>query len=621
VTRDEALVRADLAELLESIGAERGLHPRHRQYPCPSADHTQTGDTPPASISHAPEGYDVWKCHSCDAAGTAIDALLMSGRARDIADALETLGVDPPQDRPRPVPQAPARIVREYTYTDEDGNQLFQVCRMEPKSFRQRRWEDGRWVWGLGDVRRVPYRLPKVLSALSRGEVVFIVEGEKDVETLEAAGKTATTMPGGAGKWLDAYTDLLAGQSHRFVIIGDDDEPDPKRNNRRQGHVHALDVWRRLQGKVGQVVARLPAEGFKDVTDQIEAGVPFTSASLRPVPALMDPPSTNGNHDRGALMLTARAMAARPAPDRALQVVGPLIQRGMRTVIGAQTGEGKTTLALQAIRALVERRAFLEEAWVPPRPGRALIVDLEQGEETLKTRLREAGLAETEAVDVLWQPAGLALDSDPADQQLLHDTIRDGNYDLVLVDPLYQMHRGNANDERVAADLMRIADGWARDYNCALLIPMHARKPHPEAGKKMTIHDIAGSGTWLRNAEFVLGLQMMSAGTSRVWFFKDRIGLGPTISTHWFLSFSREAGFDRSHLEDRQKIARELNALLARPEGATREELVAAGADPETDASANSLTRLLSRRNVHQRGDHYRSRPWEEQASLMDMTD
>jgi len=512
-----------------------------------------------------------------------------------------------PREERRQMPSAPAREVAAYTYTDEDGEPLFQVVRLEPKSFRQRRWEDGQWKWGLGDTRRVLYRLPQVLQALARGEVVFVVEGEKDVDALEKAGHAATTLPGGAGKWRAEYTASLAGASHRIVVIGDDDQVDPK-TGRREGHLHALDVWRALTGRVGQVVARLPADGFKDVADQLAAGVPFTSRTLRPIPMLVDAPAAEPT-DGGALMLTARAMSARPAPARALQVVGPLIQRGMRTTLGAQTGEGKSTLALQAIRALVNREPFLDSAWVPPTPGRALIVDLEQGEETLKIRLREAGLADTDAVDVLWQPAGLALDSEPADQALLRDTIKRGGYDLVLLDPLYQMHRGNSNEERTAADLMRLVDGWAREFNFALIIPMHARKPHPQAGKTFTIHDIAGSGSWNRNAEFVLGVQLMSPGASRIHFFKDRIGHGPGVGCHWWLSFDRENGFARTHKEDRDAVHRRLAELLAEAAGTTEDELVAAGADQVW------LKGMKRRSHVNADG-RWRKADWNEQITL-----
>jgi hypothetical protein len=63
---------------------------------------------------------------------------------------------------------------------DEDGVLLYQVCRFEPKTFRQRRPDgNGGWKWNLNGTRRVLYRLREVLEA----PIVFVVEGEKDVET------------------------------------------------------------------------------------------------------------------------------------------------------------------------------------------------------------------------------------------------------------------------------------------------------------------------------------------------------------------------------------------------------------------------------------------------------
>ncbi len=85
-----------------------------------------------------------------------------------------------------------ARLVKTYDYTDEAGNLLFQVCRYEPKSFKQRAPSGpGRWDYRLNGVRRVLYRLPEVLKA----EEVLIVEGEKDADTVAALGFTATTSP------------------------------------------------------------------------------------------------------------------------------------------------------------------------------------------------------------------------------------------------------------------------------------------------------------------------------------------------------------------------------------------------------------------------------------------
>lgn len=79
---------------------------------------------------------------------------------------------------------APGRIVKTYDYTNAAGQLAYQVCRYEPKTFRQRR-PDGKdgWIWNLNHVPRVLYRLPELLAA-DPADWVFIVEGEKDAETL-----------------------------------------------------------------------------------------------------------------------------------------------------------------------------------------------------------------------------------------------------------------------------------------------------------------------------------------------------------------------------------------------------------------------------------------------------
>src|SRR5205814_7396760 len=95
-----------------------------------------------------------------------------------------------------------SEIAATYDYTDENRVLLYQVVRMTPKAFRQRRPNGkGGWSWKLGDVRKVPYRLPAVLAAVEAGRWVVVVEGEKDVAALERFNITATCNSGGAGKW------------------------------------------------------------------------------------------------------------------------------------------------------------------------------------------------------------------------------------------------------------------------------------------------------------------------------------------------------------------------------------------------------------------------------------
>src|SRR5690606_471494 len=124
---------------------------------------------------------------------------------------------------------------------------------------------DGRggWIWRLGDVRRVLYRLPDVVRAVREGRTVYVVEGEKDADRLASMGLCATTAPGGAGKWRDEYTEPLRGA--RVVVLPDNDEP---------GRAHAEMVARALRAVSADVrvvhLPDLPEKG--DVSDWLDAG-------------------------------------------------------------------------------------------------------------------------------------------------------------------------------------------------------------------------------------------------------------------------------------------------------------------------------------------------------------
>jgi hypothetical protein len=151
-------------------------------------------------------------------------------------------------------------IVAEYDYPDENGKVLYQVVRFHPKDFRQRRPDGkGGWVWKLGDVRHVPYRLPELLAEVDRP--VLICGGEKDVDNLRALGLTATCNHGGEGKWWTALTQWFKGR--RVFILCDNDT---------QGEKHQAVVGAALDGTAGEIhVVRFPElpEGG-DISDLIE---------------------------------------------------------------------------------------------------------------------------------------------------------------------------------------------------------------------------------------------------------------------------------------------------------------------------------------------------------------
>lgn len=156
------------------------------------------------------------------------------------------------------------KIVATYDYQDEAGALLYQAVRYVPKDFRQRRPDGkGDWIWNMAKARLVLYRLPAVLETVENGGTVYIVEGEKDadaINALEGSGFVATCNVGGAGKWRADYGEALRGAT--VVVIADKDEP---------GRKHALDVQHHLRG-IAASLRVVEAKTGKDAADHLAAG-------------------------------------------------------------------------------------------------------------------------------------------------------------------------------------------------------------------------------------------------------------------------------------------------------------------------------------------------------------
>jgi putative DNA primase/helicase len=162
-----------------------------------------------------------------------------------------------------PAAENSRELVAAYDYRNERGDLLFQVCRFEPKTFRQRRPDGkGGWTWSVKGVRRVPYRLPELLVAPADC-IVFVVEGEKDADRLASLGLFATCNPGGAGKWQSSFSQFFQGRD--IVILPDNDDA---------GRDHAQSIATNLATVAARVripeLPGLPPKG--DVSDWLAAG-------------------------------------------------------------------------------------------------------------------------------------------------------------------------------------------------------------------------------------------------------------------------------------------------------------------------------------------------------------
>jgi 5S rRNA maturation endonuclease (ribonuclease M5) len=244
-----------------------GSKHRGRDWTCP----THEDDDPSLSVSDAGDRV-LLKCQAGCETADIVAALRL-----EMSDLFDEKSVTPPK-----------HITGTYPYVDEEGRLLFEVVRFHPKDFRQRRPDgNGGDVWRLDGVRRVLYRLPQVMLAARKGKRVYVVEGEKDVHAIEAAGAVATCNPGGAGKWRKEYAEALRGAE--VVVVADRDDP---------GRKHARQVVESLYGIAVRVELVEPADG-KDAVDHLAAGhgledfapstadAPATVAAARPLAEIL----------------------------------------------------------------------------------------------------------------------------------------------------------------------------------------------------------------------------------------------------------------------------------------------------------------------------------------------
>lgn len=311
---------------------------------------------------------------------------------RSREDKLELQRDEPPFPLVRGQPAAAV-----YFYEDEAGELLFAVGRyeLEGKTLRQARLDRGRWVRNIDGARRTLYRLPRLLEhvAENRRDPIYVVEGEKDVEAIEAAGGVATCNPGGAGKWQPEHADALQG-ARRVIVIADRDDP---------GRRHAAQVVKSL-ADVGIVAELAEAADGKDAADHLAAG--RTLDELGPTDQPSADPDAPGPYRID--VYTARELSQLELPIPADPLVGAFVRQGMETLLGGLTGHGKTTLIAWLIRLAVFGGEFAGQH--APGGARVLVLDLEQHLASIQRVIVEAGLADCDDVTYAPIPEGLALD-------------------------------------------------------------------------------------------------------------------------------------------------------------------------------------------------------------------
>jgi len=515
-------------------------------------------NNPSLAIGQGVDGRTLVTCHramSCDV------EKICSSVGLKVSDLMPPDGnFVPSKDVFKPVKQSPVKstqvnspsaskpkFVKAYDYTDEHGVLLFQKMRLVDdegkKTFRQRKPDgSGGWVYSLGETPKVLYNLPAVLEAKSKNIPIWLVEGEKDADTLIDMGIVATTMPGGAGKWLDIHTEALAGGI--IEIVADNDEI---------GKKHAVDVFNELQS-AGCDSQLWICPSTKDITDHLGSGekiedlIPLDASQQIEQIQIPEKEIEELSAEELTLIklnellnrddLTAKQKIAKSNLIVASSTVGHvldtgrlvqwndflaestnethdwvipgLVERMERVIVVAAEGVGKTMLARQiaiCCSAGIHPFSFQRMPQV-----RTLTVDLENPERIIRRTSRQIAaeamsLSKIEKLEayILTKPSGMDL-LKAQDRSILEEAIEEVQPQMLVIGPLYKafLDPGGRTSESVALEVAKYLDTIRTVYNCSLWIEHHA-----PLGSTMSTRDLRpfGSAVWSRWPEFGISLQ------------------------------------------------------------------------------------------------------------------
>lgn len=379
----------------------------------------------------------------------------------DNADILGAAGLTQKDIQPsKDNKPAGKRIVAIYSYTDDAGKMTHQKIRYSDKSFTWRQPKGDGWQFNRNGIAPTLYASEKPLP-----DAVFLVEGEKDVDTLKACGVPACSVPNGAkSKWEPQFTDMLRGKE--VYIIPDNDAPGMELAKRAANALQGAAKCVKLLD-LKKIWPEIPEKG--DVSDLIahmgkDEGITALAELVRDAEAYE--PQYAGR----------AAIDAEDFSDEEPSFLWyPYLPIGEYTVMMADGGTGKTILCCGIAAYISSGRALPGDAF--DGEGRnVLIISSEDPGNILKKRLKLSG-ADMRRVKILdcIGSEGMSI----ADKyEEFEATVMHYKPALVMLDPWHAFLGENVDINRINAlrPILQKVTRLAKSCACSLIQVSHVGK-------------------------------------------------------------------------------------------------------------------------------------------------
>ena len=361
-----------------------------------------------------------------------------------------------------------APVTVTYDYTDLSGRIVAYKDRKPNKEFY--------WRTAIGKYGRPkPWCYLYNWQNVRNSATVWIVEGEKDVDTLKSIGVGAVTLSDGAKtKWCDEYTDFFKGKN--VAIIPDNDEPGKKYADMIYSNVKDIakkvimitlsDIWENMPEKA-------------DITDYLDQGGDFTKVrELANNSKPYEPKNINSKWDKFKIISAPDLQKADLPPVKFL--VNDILPEGT-SLIAAPSKIGKSWFVLDMGLSIAAGRSFLTH---PTNASGVLYLALEDSENRLQSRMRKILNGTPPPEHFYFMTKAPKLDDEDGLIEMLEYMIKmHPDIKLIIVDTLQKI-RGQAlrNEASYAQDYreMTLLKDFADKNGVSTFFVHHTRKMKDE---------------------------------------------------------------------------------------------------------------------------------------------
>lgn len=207
-------------------------------------------------------------------------------------------------------------------------------------------------------------------------------------------------------------------------------------------------------------------------------------------------------------------LLARELPPNPAYIEPKVLTKGGTLLLGGAPKVGKSFIALDFARTLTTGgNLFLSPTIYAPEPVKVLLIEQEVGMEGLQDRGR--GVFKHEKIELygdrMWyvsKEPDLLLDTSVG-KKLLYDLVAEVRPNVLILDPLGQMHTADENDAAAMAKLFNYLDALKKDFaedNLSIVMSHHFRKPPIEkkGWDPLDPNNYRGSGRFFGNPDTIM---------------------------------------------------------------------------------------------------------------------